>query len=101
MQPLTNIKAQTLAAALKMILGYQPQITETPDGRAVLVFNTQDIPKIRRALQAMAFKAGKTGGDVSVNIMPVVAPMALKYVAPVVVGLVAAGAITGYLMARK
>lgn len=102
MNPITNIKAQTLSAALKMILGYEPQIVETAGGKAVLNFRKEDIPKVRYALEAMAFKAGKArGGDVSVNLAPVVAPMALKYVAPVVGGLVLAGGIAGYLMAKK
>ena len=101
MNPVTNFKAQALSAALKMIIGYEPIITETKEGRAVLMFNQTDLPRIRSALQAMAFKAGKAGqGDVSINLVPIVAPMALKYVAPVILGLVIAGGIVGYIAGR-
>jgi hypothetical protein len=102
MNPVTNFKAQALSAALNMVLGYQPVITETPQGKAVLYFKPEDLPKIRSALQAMALKAGKAGqGDVSVALAPVVAPLALKYVAPVVAGLVGAGLLAGYLIGHR
>jgi hypothetical protein len=96
MQLQTQIKAGIIAGAFKAITGYEPMITERPDGSAYLVFKTEEIPKIRASLQQLTVKAGKATGDVSVSIAPVLLPLVLKYALPVIIGLVAGGAFLGY-----
>lgn len=101
MQPMTQLRAQTLAAALKLITGYQPTVTERPDGSAMLYFNEADLPKIRQAIEAMAIHAGKQKSDVGIAFAPLVTPLALKYLLPILLGLLAAGGVVGYLAAKS
>jgi hypothetical protein len=98
MDMLTEIKAQAIAMGLKQITGIDPIISKRPDGRILIYFQTKDYSAIRKALQQIVLKAGKTQGDISVSFAPIIAPLALKYVAPVIIGLFLAGSVAGYLI---
>ena len=97
----TELKAQTLATAMGMITGFKPSVSERPDGTALLMFSETDLPKIRKGLETLALRTGKGKGDVAVNFAPVITPLALKYALPVIVGVLVAGGIVGYLAAQK
>lgn len=98
---MTQLKAQTLAAALKLITGYQPTVAERPDGTALLMFPESDLPAIRKAVENLALRAGRAKSDVSIAFAPIVTPMALKYALPAVLGVLAAGGALGYAIAKK
>lgn len=92
----TRLKAEMIAAGLKMATGYAPEVTERPDGRAYLIFNASEIPKVRRSIELLTAKAAKGGrGNVSVALAPVLAPLAFKYILPVLAVIFAGGYFLG------
>jgi len=101
MQPITRLKAQTLAAAFKMITGFEPAVTERLDGTALLIFREEDLPKIRATIETLALKQGKSKGDVSVALAPIMSPLAIKYLLPVIAGIFIAGGIGGYFLNKE
>jgi hypothetical protein len=97
----TQIKAQAIAYGLKSVTGYDPLISERPDGTALISFNAFDLPAIRKNIESIALKAGTSKGDVSVALKPIFIPLALKYLLPVILGLVAIGAVSGFFIGKK
>lgn len=100
MNPVTSLKAQAIAFGLKTVTGFDPLVSERPDGRALILFKQADLPQIRKNVEALALKAGQGTGDVSVDLKPVLAPIAIKYMLPLILGAVAIGGVAGYILAK-
>jgi len=97
---MTQFKAQALAAAVKMATGHEPILSEKKDGTALLAFKKEELPQIRAGLEGLIVKAGKTKSDIDFSLLPVVLPIALKYLLPAAFLLLAGGAIIGYSLRK-
>ena len=91
---LTNTKAQALAVALEQATGEQPIVQDMGNYIRVYWGETQ-YPAIRQRIEKMISK--KEPGNIRVEWIPVVAPIALKKVAPIALALIGAGYLLGKL----
>jgi hypothetical protein len=97
-----TLKAQGAASLIQMITGYTPAIIEQPNGGALISFNEGDREAVTAQIESLITKAIKApAGDVSFDILPVVSPLAFKYVLPVIIALILFGAAGGYFIGHK
>lgn len=94
---ITTAKAIALQAAIGKALGVTPAVVYSGD-RAVVgyVRGSADEARARAAIETMLKKPAKPS-DVSFNVVPLIAPIAIKKALPAVVGI---GAVV-YLLTRK
>jgi hypothetical protein len=93
------LKANTASAIIKMVTGFEPLIIERPEGGALITFNEADRREVTALIEKTITKAIKAPpGDMSLDILPVLSPLAIKYLLPLIIGLVLIGAIGGYFI---
>jgi hypothetical protein len=88
------LKAQALAAAIGDITGTHPVITDTGAVERI-TFTPADQIKVREWLESMLASA-QVPGDVQVDFVPVILPLAVKKLLPAVVAI----ALVGFLLGR-
>lgn len=91
---LTVVKAEALAVALEQATGQKPIVQDM--GEYVRVYwNKSDHPAVQGRIEKLISK--KEPGDIRLEWMPVVAPVAIKKIAPYALVLLGAGYLLGKL----
>ena len=92
-----QLKADGAASIISMVTGYKPEVIEKQNGGALLSFNDTDRPAVTALIEKTMQEAiNAPAGDLSLDLVPLLSPLALKYLLPVVIGLLVLGAVGGY-----
>lgn len=94
MNLVTTAKAQALSIALEQATGERPEVQDMGDHIRVY-WNTVDHKSIQSKIEKMISK--KEPGEIRVEWLPVVTPIAIKKLLPLALGLVAVGFVVGKL----
>lgn len=81
-KPLDGASAAGYGAWINSITGSYPQVIKTPDGRARIIHTQQQVQKMQRWIDQMAYKSVRPDGtkpSLSVDFGPIIKPVALKY----------------------
>lgn len=90
----TIAKAKTTGLILKNLLGIEPEY-QYFDSYVKIYYSKENLPKVQDRINQIAANSSKPG-DVRIDFLPMVAPMALKKVAPFAIGAI----VTGYILGK-
>lgn len=91
----TKLKAEGIAIALEAAVGKKPSVADMGD-HIRIYWDKQDYPLIQSKVSKMIQK--RDPGNIRIEWIPVVAPIAMKKVLPVAAGLLVVGFIIGKVL---
>lgn len=89
-------KARATGLILKNLLGIEPEY-QYFDDYVRLYYTKDNLPKVQDRINQIAINSSKPG-DVRIDFVPIVAPAAIKKVAPYAIGAIVAGYILGKML---
>lgn len=89
----TIAKAKATGLILKNLLGIEPEY-QYFDNYVRLYYSNENLPKVQSRINQIAVNSSKPG-DVRIDFMPMVAPVAIKKIVPYAIGAIAIGYILG------
>lgn len=92
----TIAKAKTTGLILKNLLGIEPEY-QYFDNYVRLYYPAENLPKVQDKINQIAVNSSKPG-DVRIDFFPIVAPVAIKKVAPYAIGAIVAGYLLGKML---
>lgn len=89
----TIAKAKATGLILKNLLGIEPEY-QYFDNYVRLYYSNENLPKVQSRINQIAINSSKPS-DVKIDFLPMVAPLAVKKVAPFAIGAIVIGYIIG------
>lgn len=89
-------KAKTTGLILKNLLGIEPEYQYFND-YVRLYYSKENLPKVQDRINQIAVNSSKPG-DVRIDFVPIVAPAAIKKIAPYAIGAIVAGYLLGKVL---
>lgn len=90
----TIAKAKTTGLILKNLLGIEPEY-QYFDNYVRLYYSAENLPKVQDKINQIAINSSKPG-DVRIDFIPMVQPLAIKKIAPFAIGAI----VTGYILGK-
>lgn len=88
------LKAESIVYAIEKITGSRPYIQYSPGGTDIY-FSAAQVRDVTRNISTMLEKKPSPADNINIHAVPIVAPIILKKVWPVALGLIALGYIIG------
>lgn len=92
-----QLKATALASAIKAVTGQQPKIKYDSTGKALLYFTESQNNILRQYVEN---QLNKKSGEVTVEIAPIINPIAIKKALPYIIGTVAGSFAVGFMIGK-
>lgn len=93
----TSLKAEAISLALAKVTGRRPIIEKTPAGVRIY-WSDEDLPAVRAWFESQVSRVSDVPPDITIDLLPVVSPYAVRNVAPAVLVTLAVGVLLGRLM---